>query len=303
MNSIILKAPAKVNLYLEVINKRPDGYHNIETIFERINLCDWIKISIIPKGIKVTCSKNLFIPYQSNIVYKAARLLQKKYSLKCGFEIEINKRIPVGSGLGGGSSDAASTILGINKLLNINIKKEVLRKLATKIGADVAFFVSGNPRAFATGIGDVLKPVKRTEQLYFVVVTPYIKILTYSVYRRIDSRVSAIGGSAYGGRGNNRLILTKIHSNANICTHYKQNITANNIKDVLFNRLEEVVLPLYPVLRNIKNKLKKAGAEGILVSGSGCAVYGVFANRKEAVTAEKKLRNRGSWQLFLTSSY
>ena len=120
MKSTIVKAPAKVNLYLDVINKRADGYHNIETIFERIDLCDWIKISVIPKGIKLTSEENLPADI-NNTVYKASKFLIERCNLGCGFKIQIDKCIPVAAGLGGGSSDAAAVLLGICNLLNIKL--------------------------------------------------------------------------------------------------------------------------------------------------------------------------------------
>lgn len=284
MRSTIINAPAKLNLYLDVINKRSDGYHNIETVFERIDLCDWIKVSVIPRGIKLICRDG--IPKNcSNTAYKAAKLLIKNCNLNCGFKIEIDKRIPTAAGLGGGSSDAASTLLAINNLLNLSLKQGALKKLALEIGADTPFFVSGYKRAFAKGIGEKLFPLKQTPKLYFLLVVPNIEIHTVTIYNRL------------------RIPLTNKASNANIFWHCRQHLTTNGIKNALFNRLEDVVLPSYPALANIQKALKKTGAEGILVSGSGSAVYGVFSSRKEAEKAEKALAMRDNWRLFLTTSY
>ena len=285
MRSTIVKAPAKVNLYLDVINKRPDGYHNIETVFERIDLCDWLKISILPKNIiKITSNESLPLG-RNNTVYRAADLLIKKYNLKCGFKIEIDKRIPVAAGLGGGSSDGAAALLGICDLLNISVKREILAKMSAKIGADVPFFVSGYSRAHGTGIGEKLLPIKQAQTMYFLLVVPAIRIYTASVYNSI------------------KLTLTKKLPNANILRHYSQYISITNLKHILYNKLEDVVLPSYPVLSTIKKALNKAGAEGILVSGSGSCVYGIFSGRKEAVRAEGVLSKKGNWQLFLTRNY
>lgn len=290
MRSIIVKAPAKVNLYLDVINKRPDGYHNIETIFERIDLCDWIKVSVIPKGIELICRPAVSTSNSNNTAYKATKLLRSRYNLKCGFRIEIDKRIPEASGLGGGSSDAASVFLCIRDLLNIKIKRSSLIKLAKEIGADVPFFVSGYKRAFATGIGQRLFPLKQKQSLHFLLVVPDIRISTASTYNMFDSLYA---------KALPNLPLTKTTHNANMRCHSLQNLAASSVRNILYNKLEEVVLPSYPVLQDIKKALKKAGAEGIIVSGSGSSVYGIFTSRKEAVKAENRLARREDWQLFL----
>ncbi len=298
MKSTIVKAPAKVNLYLDVINKRGDGYHNIETIYEKIDLCDWIKVSVMPRGVKLLCENNALLNNVNNTVYRAAKLLCERYNLRCGFKIELDKRIPIASGLGGGSSDAAAVLLSICNLLNIKIEKQALLKLAAEIGADVPFFASGYNRAFATGIGEKLSPLKQNQNMYFLLVVPDIKISTKSVYASLRARndVDYIPVN---------LNLTKKRRDVSMLCHNLENLSpfsrgqVYNIKDILFNKLEEVVLPSYPVLHDIKKALKKTGAEGIIVSGSGSAVYGVFQSRKGAMRAESKLMKKGNWQLFL----
>jgi len=311
MRSTIVKASAKVNLYLDVINKRGDGYHNIETIYEKIDLCDWIKVSVIPRGIKLVCEvpegcENSAL--LNNTAYRAAKLLCERYNLRCGFKIELDKRIPIASGLGGGSSDAAAVLLSICNLLNIKIEKQALLKLAAEIGADVPFFASGYNRAFATGIGEKLSPLKQNQNMYFLLVVPDIKISTKSVYASLRAPTPKVSGRS--NLKNRRLLcfarndeinlnLTKKRRDVSMLCHNLENLAVYNIKDILFNKLEEVVLPSYPVLHDIKKALKKTGAEGIIVSGSGSAVYGVFRSRKEAMRAESKLMKKGNWQLFL----
>jgi len=305
MQTTIVKAPAKVNLYLDVINRRSDGYHNIETIFERIDLYDWIKISIIPTGIRLICGQGLPSGI-NNTAYKAVKLLTERYNLKCGFKIQIDKRIPIAAGLGGGSSDAAAVLLGVHNLLNIKGEKQALLKIAARIGADVPFFVSGYSRAFATGIGDKLLPLKQTQRMYFLLVAPDIRISASSVYRRLDNLKNRdyFSGLWFPRNGKKlkpfvNLALTKKRRNVNIIRYNLRHSVVNNINDILYNRLEEAILPSYPVLHSIKKALKKTGAEGILVSGSGSAVYGVFSGRKEAIKAESELMERRNWRLFL----
>lgn len=289
MNSTIVRAPAKVNLYLDVINKRADGYHNIATIFQRLALSDWVKICVIKKGIKVTSDQKGLPTNFNNTAYKAAKSLKDNYRLKCGFKIHLDKRIPHSAGLGGGSSDAAAVLLGINRMLNLGIGKRVLSKIAAKIGADVPFFVSEHAKAYATGIGEQITPMKNGKKRFFLLIKPDIGISTAWVYSSLRNPAT--------------LPLTKKRRNANITHSYSRGYIKTNTNSILFNKLEEVVLPSYPVLKTIKKALKQAGAEGILVSGSGSAVFGIFNSRKEAMGAESRLREKGNWQLFLTSSY
>ncbi|MBN1405631.1 MAG: 4-(cytidine 5'-diphospho)-2-C-methyl-D-erythritol kinase [Candidatus Omnitrophica bacterium] len=318
MKFIIIKAPAKVNLYLDVLNKRPDGYHNIETIFERIDLYDWVKITIIPKGIKITCNKNLNTPNKHNTVYKAAEFLIDRYNLNCGFRIDIDKRIPIAAGLGGGSSDAAAVLIGINKLLNLKLSRPAFVSLGDRIGADVPFFVSGYKRAFATGTGERLKALSHAQKLHFLIIYPNIGISTAYIYNNTNVSASlnispvlrqAQHGSKHGEQGRTKLIsrrtnlgLTKKRQNANIARSYLGNLSTFNIKHILFNKLEEVILPSYPALRDVKTALKTTGAEGVLVSGSGSAVFGIYKSRRGVFRAESKLNKKGNWQLFSARS-
>ncbi|MDP2905080.1 MAG: 4-(cytidine 5'-diphospho)-2-C-methyl-D-erythritol kinase, partial [Candidatus Omnitrophota bacterium] len=161
-NAVVIKSYAKLNLYLAVLNKRKDNYHNIETLFERIDLHDTIALKKLPgKAIKIVCDHPAVPADTSNLCYKSAKLLQKSLGVNYGVEIKITKRIPVAAGLGGGSSNAAYTLIGLNKLWRLGLSKDKLARLGRLIGADVPFFIMNTPFAIATGRGDKIKPLAR----------------------------------------------------------------------------------------------------------------------------------------------
>ncbi|MCX5715474.1 MAG: 4-(cytidine 5'-diphospho)-2-C-methyl-D-erythritol kinase, partial [Candidatus Omnitrophica bacterium] len=188
MGSIVLKAPAKVNLYLDVLKKRPDGYHDIETIFERIALFDTIIIKNSPdKKIRVTSDHPGLPLGRDNLVYKAAEAIFKKAGLKVGVCVDIKKRIPVAAGLAGGSSDAASMLIGINRLFRLGLSKAQLAGLARAIGADVAFFLYDCSFAIGTGRGDQIKPLPINDASIWHIIIPFnFGISAHSAYNGIS---------------------------------------------------------------------------------------------------------------------
>ncbi len=161
MTSIEVLAPAKVNIFLKVLGKRKDSYHNILTLFERVSLADKVRISRLPKeeDIILVCDKKITRSVKDNLAYRAARLLLDFKKVKAGVRIELKKRIPVSADLGGGSSDAAAVLLGINRLLGLKVSQKALMRLAGKLGADVPFFVSDTPFALGSKRGDELRPI------------------------------------------------------------------------------------------------------------------------------------------------
>jgi len=282
MRSITLNGPAKINLYLDVINKRSDGFHNIVTIFQRINLYDSIKVSIIPRGVVFNCSYPHLPKGPANIAFKAARLMIKEFNLSKGVRLALKKRIPVAAGLGGGSSDAASVILGINKLFGLKATPGHILRLAKTIGADVPFFISGYSCAVGRGVGDRLKEVSNSLSFYILLLTPNIRVYTKTIYNRV------------------RLPLTKPAVNVNILAR----ILAGKCKDEalassLYNRFEEIVFPLYPIIKKAKEEMSLY-TDRVLLSGSGPTIFGLFSVRKEAIEAAKKIRREGKWQTVLT---
>ncbi|MDO8734141.1 MAG: 4-(cytidine 5'-diphospho)-2-C-methyl-D-erythritol kinase [Elusimicrobiota bacterium] len=261
-----LKANAKINLFLDILNKRKDGYHNIKTIFQEISLSDDIFINeCSPRlqsgvseanSIKIVCDNPEIPTDKRNLVYKAADAIKKYSGVKKRVLIKIKKRIPAGAGLGGGSSDAAAVLRGLNKLWNLKLTKNQLVKIGKEIGADVPFFLYGG-RCLGEGIGDKLTPLKIRKKEWYVLVKPQFEISTKNVYLR----------------------LTKPRKTDKI-TRY-------------INRLEDVVIPLYPEIKKIKDLLTESGAEFSLMSGSGSCVFGLIKNRRAGEKIKNKMKKAG----------
>jgi 4-diphosphocytidyl-2-C-methyl-D-erythritol kinase len=284
MKSITLNAPAKINIYLDVLNKRKDSYHNIATIFCKLNLSDKITVKAKQEGVSIACSNTNLLSGRKNLAYKAAILMKKNFSIDSGIDIAIRKNIPIAAGLGGGSSDAAAVIMAIDTLFKLNAPHASLRSIARQIGADAGFFISGYNSAIGRGIGDRLKPVDIVSSFHALLLVPNIHIYTYTVYKNLT------------------LALTKPRVNVNILAHIlTRKDWMSKAADCLYNKLEDVVLPLYPVVREGKQAMS-CFTDKALLSGSGPAIFGIFNTRKEAVRAQAKLENSKKWRLFLTRS-
>ncbi len=184
---IRIDAPAKVNLYLKILAKRPDGYHEIVTIFERIDLVDTISIVRMDRGIDVLSDTRIVARKEENLAYKAARAILGRASFEAGVRIHIDKKIPIAAGLGGGSSDAASVLMGINTLLRLKMTREELMGLGRELGADVPFFLAQSPFAIGTGRGDTVKPIRSRKTFYHLLVCPDFPLLTRDVYKEFGS--------------------------------------------------------------------------------------------------------------------
>jgi 4-diphosphocytidyl-2-C-methyl-D-erythritol kinase len=282
MNSITLAAPAKINLYLDVISKRKDSYHNIAAIFCKIKLYDRIRVSTASKGISVSCDHPYLSNPRQNLVYKASLLMKNRFKLDAGIDITIKKNIPVAAGLGGGSSDAASVIVAIDRLFSLGMTQGQLIGIGRSIGADVAFFVSGYNWAIGRGIGDRLVEIKVPSNIHILLLVPTIHIYTNSIYRQLSLR------------------LTKPPADVNILARI---LTRKGLSDklsyLLYNRLEDVVLPIYPVVKEGKQALLDF-TDKVLLSGSGPSVFGIFKTREKAKRAKERLSRDNRWRLFLT---
>ncbi len=288
MKKLNLKSYAKLNLYLEVVNRRPDNYHNIKTIFERISLNDTIILKLRPdRKIKII-SRSPHIPKDNtNLAFKAAKLLQESLAIDQGVEIIIVKRIPVGAGLGGGSSNAAYVLLGLNKLWKLNLSREKLAGFAREIGSDVAFFIYDCPFALAEAKGDAIKPLKKLQGTGFwhVLVVPKIKVSTPMIYNAWDKK-SEIHG------------LTKPKYNVKILTSALLKKDYPLITQALFNGLEPVTVSIYPELKRIRNELSLLGLQSILMSGSGPAIFAITSSKKEAVSIYRQLEKEKRWRVY-----
>ena len=280
MKSIELYSHAKINLRLDVLDKRPDGYHEIRTVFQKVSLKDELSINISKSGIKVACDNQQVPANEGNLAYTAARTILNRYNIKEGVSISIKKNIPIAAGLGGGSSNAASTLMGINRLFGLEASTQELMEMGKDIGADVPFFIFGKT-ALATGIGEKLKKIEITPELWLLLVTPSIQISTAWAYNSL------------------KLGLTKGPINTTIpnsITHLSEIIT------ILSNDLERVAIPRYPIIQTIKKELINNGAKGSLMSGSGSTVFGIFTSEDEAKEAYTRFKYHNNWQMSVCQS-
>ncbi len=265
MSRIVLSSPAKLNLFLRVQNKRPDGYHNIVTVFERIDLADEISFRATRNmNIRIVCDHPQVPLGPKNLVYKVARLLQEEFGVDQGVEIRIKKRIPVAAGLAGGSSNAAAALLGLNQIWKLHLKRPKLVDCARKIGSDVAFFLYDASWGLGTGRGDHIKKLNIQTKLWHILVVPRIKMYSWEVY------------------GGLKLQLTKASDDANILI---RNLKKGNVLAVgrsLANDLEKEIIRLSPGLEKLKERLKSLSTSGVMISGSGPAVFGITTTKKEA---------------------
>lgn len=264
MNELTVHAPAKINLALKILRKRADGYHDIKSILQKVSLYDTLSLKRSPlQGITVTADDPSIPTDSRNLAYRAADLLLKQQKITPGISIHIKKRIPAGAGLGGGSSNAAATLTGLNKLLRCNLTENELLSIGVEIGADVPFFIYDKPSALAEGIGEQLSPVTIQVPLWLVIVFPGFSISTKWAYE-------------------NYRVLTNEGKHIKILCSFKQ---LNSVLHILSNDLENVVTKQYPEIQEIKRTLIQVGACGSLMSGSGSSVFGIFPDEQQAQEA------------------
>lgn len=281
-----VSSPGKINLRLDVIGKRSDGYHDLVMLMERINLCDEIRIKIVEKGITVKCNHKGVPLGEQNTVFKAVKEILAYYSRNIGVEVDIDKKIPVAAGMGGGSSNAAAVLKGLNQLLKLKLPREKLMKIGTKIGADVPFFLFDAP-AIATGIGDQLKKVKKIPKMTYVVVNPGISVSTEWVYKKLGLNGAKPGAS-------------------NLKVHLPDSFpTKQAVAKVMKNDLEKVTAQEYPIISELKKMLLAHGAIASQMTGSGPTVFGIFPDRTSVDKAIAKIEHRGEkdWNVFGAESF
>ncbi|MFA5096261.1 MAG: 4-(cytidine 5'-diphospho)-2-C-methyl-D-erythritol kinase [Candidatus Omnitrophota bacterium] len=294
---MIIQSYAKVNLFLNVLKKRSDNYHNVDTLFERIGLSD--KITLIPRRdrrIRVACSHPAVPSGPSNLCFKAAKLLRDSYGVKKGVDISIVKRIPVAAGLGGGSSNAACVLAGLNKLWGLGLGRDKLAELASGIGSDVVFFIYDAPFARGRGRGEkirVLVPLRK-QRLWHLLVVPKIAVSTPQIYRKFDE-LCGLYNCATG--------LTKPPSNVKILTSVLAKKNPIFKSGLLFNSLEQVTLKLYPEVRRVKERLAALGLKDVLMSGSGPSVFALVPSRQKAAALARNLKREPCpWSVFAVST-
>jgi len=281
MTSIFLPSFAKINLGLSILHKRDDGYHALQTILQQINLKDEIQVSLSDSGeISVTCSKAEIPTNETNLCYRAAALFKKQTGIESGIHINLTKNIPWGAGLGGGSSNAAVTLLALNKLFNTNFKIDKLQELAAQLGSDIPFFIKGGT-AFAYGRGEKLKPIKNEcKYKHILIIFPNVQISTKWAYSNLN------------------LNLTNKEKSITLSSFKERGAVNLDIFEALKNDFEDVVFLKYPLLGEIKMQLHEVGAVFASLSGSGSALFGVFKTNSDVLEAQSLFEKK--FKTFIT---
>lgn len=287
MNSITVKAYAKINLGLDVLRKREDGYHDVCMIMQSLDLHDTITITkSSEEGIRVKTNLSYIPNDQGNLVYKAAALFLDTLSIKEGLSIKLEKTIPVAAGLAGGSSDAAATLKGLNELYQAGLSDEELKKLGVKIGADVPYCIMLGT-ALSEGIGEVLTPLTPMPGCSILLVKPDISVSTKYVYENL------------------RLTQSIVHPDIPAMCKALESGDLNNLTKNMDNILQTVTVNNYPIITDIKHKMLELGAMTSLMSGSGPTVFGIYKDpelARNALNYFKKHKHYGK-QVFVTRPY
>jgi 4-diphosphocytidyl-2-C-methyl-D-erythritol kinase len=278
MNVVTLKAPAKINLCLSVLGRRPDGYHDVEMLMQMVGLFDEVTVAARDSaGVRISCDSDAIPPGEDNIAWKAGHALLKRAAPGSGLSITVRKAIPVAAGLGGGSSDAAAVLAAGNAVLGIGLNREELAGIGAKLGMDVPFFFYG-PTALAQGRGEQLTELPPLPKLQILLVNPGFETSTAWVYNNLSLRLTK-----------------KVDCNKIL------RLTVGNMAAGLHNDLETVTAAAHPVIHTIRQSLLEQGAAGVLMSGSGPTVFGIFETGTGCSTAAENLSNRG-WKLFPTET-
>ena len=286
MESIRLKARAKINLGLDVIGRRENGYHDVRMVMQTVGLYDRIIMTRIPEE-EIRIKTNIgFLPVnENNLVYKAIMLMKSKYKLDGGIEVDLNKFIPVAAGMAGGSSDAASALFGMNRLYELNLPIGELMNIGVEIGADVPYCIMRGT-ALAEGIGEKLTRLPDMPFCHILIAKPPVNVSTKLVYEKLDNTD------------------VKLHPDIDGI------IEAIKLKDVALvasrmgNVLESVTVPLYPVIDSIKKDMIEHGAINAMMSGSGPTVFGIFPDEQSMIACQQFLRQKGeARQVYTTETF
>ncbi|OXS54707.1 4-(cytidine 5'-diphospho)-2-C-methyl-D-erythritol kinase [Cohnella sp. CIP 111063] len=272
MSKIYEKAPAKINLVLDVLRKREDGFHEVEMIMTMVDLADRLEMEELHRDQIVLSSQAGFIPLdEKNLAFQAARLIKERYGVRRGVYIHLDKQIPVAAGLAGGSSDAAATLKGLNRLWNLELPTEELEELGAELGSDVPFCIRGGT-ALARGRGEKLETVSPPPQCWVILAKPPINVSTADVY------------------GKFRVNEVKEHPSIPRMLDALSRQSFQDMCASLGNVLENVTLNRYPEVRQIKDCMVKSGADGVLMSGSGPTVFGLVSKEVKVARVYNALR-------------
>lgn len=273
MKEIEIDSYSKINLTLNILGKRPDGYHNIETIMQSINLADKIVIKEEKEGLQIRCSNPLVPTDKQSLTYRSAEKILNRYNIKKGVKIEIDKKIPLASGMAGGSANAASILVGINKLFALNLNHKNLKEIGEELGMDVPFCIQ-NGTALAYHRGEKVTPLPpMNPPLWIIVINPGFEIPTKWAYNNLD-----LG------------LLKREKSNTLIMLKALKEGKLEEIAKNLYNSFEELIISKYREIGNIKDNLIEEGVLGALMSGSGPTVFGLTKNQEQALMICEKLK-------------
>lgn len=279
---LTLPSFAKINWTLEILGRRQDGYHELRTLLQTVNVADELIFEYIEQGIEIVCDHPDVPCDETNLVYRAARLLSDFAGIEKGVRVTIHKRIPTAAGLGGGSSNAAVTLMALQKLWNVELASRELFEMGAKLGADVPFFFMGGT-CLGVGRGDEVYPLADIEAEYLLLVNANILVPTREVYANLPPRLT------------NPEAVTKMPTS--FVTAYTSAITSDERICLigLQNDLEMPVLARHQLLEEIKERLKRAGASGVLMSGSGSTIFGIFDTEAARSNAQGELSQNGWW--------
>ena len=286
MDSIRLKARAKINLGLDVLGKREDGYHDVRMVMQTIGIYDRLILTKIPEE-EIRITSNLaFLPVnENNLIYKAIKLLKDEYHFPGGISVDLNKFIPVAAGMAGGSTDAASTMFGVNRLFGLNLSMGKMMELGVRLGADVPYCVMRGT-ALAEGIGEKLTRITPVPHMWILIAKPQINVSTRLVYEQLD-----MGG-------------IQKHPDIDGIIRAIEAQDVVRIAQSMGNVLENVTVPLYPVIETIKQDMLSHGAINAMMSGSGPTVFGIFPDEQTTLACQAFLKKKGdARQVYITENF
>ena len=286
MDSIRLKARAKINLGLDVLEKREDGYHEVRMVMQTIGIYDRLILTKIPEE-EIRITSNLaFLPVnENNLIYKAIKLLKDEYHFPGGVSVDLNKFIPVAAGMAGGSTDAASTMFGVNRLFGLNLSMGKMMELGVRLGADVPYCVMRGT-ALAEGIGEKLTRITPVPHMWILIAKPQINVSTRLVYEQLD-----MGG-------------IQKHPDIDGIIRAIEAQDVVRIAQSMGNVLENVTVPLYPVIETIKQDMLSHGAINAMMSGSGPTVFGIFPDEQTTLACQAFLKKKGdARQVYITENF
>ena len=286
-----LKAYGKINLGLDVVRRREDGYHEVRMIMQTVRVYDAIELNRTEEeGIRLSTNLYYLPDNENNLGYRAAKLLMDEFGIRDGVEIKMKKFIPVAAGMAGGSSDAAAVLFGVNKMFGLGLSKQELMERGVRLGADVPYCIMRGT-ALSEGIGEILTPLPPMPQCRVLIAKPAVSVSTKHVYESLN--LPSLGAEAHPDIDAMRAAIEKKD--------------LSGVVSQLGNVLETVTIPENPVIQTLKDKMMEMGADGSLMSGSGPTVFGLFTNQTAAQAAYEELRYGSSQdlakQVYLTNFY